>query len=259
MTSPWHICFNPVVQAGSLRPIVGALWARPVLLFLLLTTLPLLAATVTGKVELRDSREASVRKRLDYSGVVISLNPLKPAAHLVDTHVTMLQKDKTFKPHILAVAAGTYVDFPNNDPIFHNAFSSYNGQLFDLGLYAPGSTKSVRFSREGIVRVFCNIHSSMSAVIIVLPTPYFATTQRDGTFQIPNVPPGDYQLSVFHERATESTLNTLSRRIAVDQSVPIPPITISEAGFLQLPHNNKYGRTYPAETDGSIYPAAKKE
>jgi len=226
---------------------------------ILIAALPLLAANVTGKVELRDSREASVRKRLDYSGVVISLNPIKPASRLADTHVTMLQQDKTFKPHVLAIAAGTYVDFPNDDPIFHNAFSSYNGQLFDLGLYAPGSTKSVRFSREGIVRVFCNIHSSMSAVIVVLPTPYFATTRRDGTFQIPNVPPGDYQLTVFHERATEATLNALSRRITVEQAAPIPPIVISEAGFLQMPHNNKYGRTYAPETDGSIYPAQKKE
>src|SRR5208282_1342117 len=218
---------------------------------------PLLAATVTGKVELRDSREASVRKRLDYSGVVISLNPVKPATHLADSHVTMRQKDKTFSPHILAIAAGTYVDFPNDDPIFHNAFSSYNGQLFDLSLYAPGSSKSVRFSREGIVRVFCNIHSAMSAVIVVLPTPYFATTVRDGAFQIPSVPPGEYQLTVFHERATEATLNTLARRITVEETaLALPPIVISEAGFLQMPHNNKFGRAYAPETDDhSIYPA----
>jgi plastocyanin len=216
----------------------------------LLMVLTLQASTVTGKVELRDSREPSVRKRLDYSGVVISL--ASPSTnHLVDTHVVMRQKDKTFTPHILAVAAGTYVDFPNNDPIFHSAFSSYNGQLFDLGLYAPGSSKSVRFSREGIVRVFCNIHSAMSAVIVVLPTSYFATTRRDGTFQIPNVPPGDYQLSVFHERATEATLNELSRRITVDSALPLAPIVISEAGFLQMPHTNKYGRSYPQER----YPA----
>src|ERR1035437_1313409 len=183
--------------------------------WLICFSFPLMAATVTGKVELRDSREASVRKRLDYSGVVISLNPIKPISRLIDTHVTMRQKDKTFSPPRLAIAAGTYVDFPNDDPIFHNAFSSYNGQLFDLGLYAPGSTKSVRFSREGIVRVFCNIHSSMSAVIVVLPTPYFATTLRDGTFQIPNVHAGDYQLTVFHERATEGTLNALARRVTI--------------------------------------------
>src|SRR5580692_5326626 len=113
MTSRWLICFS----------------------------LPLVAGNVTGRVELRDSREAAVRKRLDYSGVVVSLTPLaRPAAHLTDVHVTMLQKNKTFSPHVLAIAAGTYVDFPNADPIFHNAFSSYNGKIFDLGLYAPGST-----------------------------------------------------------------------------------------------------------------------
>jgi plastocyanin len=226
-----------------------------------LAALELQAAQVTGKVELRDSREVSVRKKFDYSGVVIALTAVRSANTLTDAHVAMHQKDKMFSPHVLAIAAGTYVDFPNDDPIFHNAFSSYNGQLFDLGLYAPGSTKSVRFSREGIVRVFCNIHSSMSAVIVVLPTPYFATTRRDGTFQIANVPPGEYQLTVFHERATEATLAALARRMVVEQSpLPLPPIVISEAGFLQMPHNNKYGRGYGPETDEhTIYPAARKE
>ena len=121
------------------------------------------------------------------------------------------------------ITAGTSVDFPNDDPIFHNAFSSYSGQIFDIGLYPPGSTRSVRFTREGIVRVFCNIHASMSAVIAVLATPYFATTQRDGSFSIPNVPPGEYELSVFHERATEATLHALDRRITVPQSGLILP------------------------------------
>jgi plastocyanin len=228
-----------------------------------LVSRPAFPAQVIGKVELRDSREASVRKRLDYSGVVISLVPVagpKPVG-LTSAHVTMMQKNKMFTPHVLAIAAGTYVDFPNDDPIFHNAFSSYSGQLFDLGLYAPGSTKSFRFSREGIVRVFCNIHSSMSAVIVVLPTTFFTTSSRDGVFQIPNVPAGDYQLTVFHERATESTLNALSRRISVEQdSVPLPPIVISEAGYLQMPHDNKYGRHYAPQTDDhAIYPVAGKE
>jgi plastocyanin len=228
------------------------------------SSLTLLGGSVTGTIRLRDSREASVRKKSDYSGVVISLvsiSPAKQVSRLVDTHATMQQKDKMFTPHVLAVAAGTYVDFPNDDPIFHNAFSSYNGQLFDLGLYAPGSTKSVRFSREGIVRVFCNIHAAMSAVIVVLPTPYFATTSRDGSFQIPNVLPGEYRLSVFHERAAESTLRELGRRVVVDQGpLQVAPMEISEAGFLHMPHNNKYGRGYGAETDeNSIYPTTKKE
>ena len=93
----------------------------------------------------------------------------------------MLQKNKVFVP---PVAAGTAVDFPNADPIFHNAFSSYDGQIFDVGLYPPGTTRSVYFRRACFVRVFCKIHAAMSAVILVLPTPYFATTAKDGTFRI---------------------------------------------------------------------------
>lgn len=210
------------------------------------------AQSVSGRVELSDSRDPAVRKRLDYSNVVISLKSLDGAApiRVQAPKATMIQKNKTFSPHVLAVMVGASVDFPNFDPIFHNAFSSYSGQIFDIGLYPPGSTRTVHFAREGIVRVFCNIHSSMSAVIDVLATPYFATTGRDGSFNIPNVPAGDYKLSVFHERATETILQALSRRITVPSSGLILPImAISEAGYLPVPHMNKHGRVYPPETD----------
>lgn len=210
------------------------------------------AQTVSGHVELRDSREAAVRKHMDYSGVVISLKPVDKATTVraQASKATMVQKNKMFSPHVLAIAVGTSVDFPNDDPIFHNAFSSYSGQIFDIGLYPPGSTRTVRFTREGIVRVFCNIHSSMSAVIAVLATPYFATTANDGSFAVPNVPPSDYQLSVFHERATDATLHALDRRVGVPQSgLTSPPLIISEAGYLPIPHMNKHGRPYSPETD----------
>ena len=219
-------------------------------------------ATVSGSVQLRDSRDPAVRKRFDYSGVVISLKPVPGgvAAQSVERHSTMLQKNKMFSPHVLPIFVGTSVDFPNSDPIFHNAFSSYSGQIFDIGLYPPGTTRSVRFTREGIVRVFCNIHSSMSAVILVLRTPYFATTGRDGTFSIPAVPPGDFKLEIFHERATETTLKELERRVTVEEGpLAMPPFAISEAGFLPVPHKNKYGHAYPVESDDhTIYPAVRK-
>src|SRR5204863_367127 len=112
----------------------------------------------------------SVRKE-NYSGVVVWLDP-QVAMPPAPGQARMLQKDKTFIPHVLPITVGTTVDFPNADPIFHNAFSNYNGQLFDIGLYAPGSSRSVRFKSAGIVRVFCNIHANMSAVIVVLATPY---------------------------------------------------------------------------------------
>lgn len=223
---------------------------------------PLWAATVTGRVELRDSRDPAVRNRGDYSGVVLSLTALQgaPAQHSSATHFTILQKNKSFSPHVLAIPVGSIVDFPNADPIFHNAFSSYSGQVFDIGLYPPGSTRSVRFTRAGVVRVFCNIHSSMSAMIAVLATPYFAITRRDGSFEIPDAAAGEYDLSVLHERATEKALETLGRKVTVGhEGLTLPPIVISEAGYLPIPHKNKYGHDYPPESDGHLtYPRNKK-
>jgi hypothetical protein len=119
----------------------------------------------------------------------------------------MLQKDKAFQPHLLIVTVGSTVDFPNLDPVFHNAFSNYDGQLFDVGLYPPGSTRSIRFSRPGVVRVFCNIHSSMSAVIVVLDSPLFGITKPDGRYEIDGAPEGTHDLTFFHERATEAALS----------------------------------------------------
>src|SRR5579871_4210674 len=85
--------------------------------------LPLVAGPVSGKIELRDSRDPAVRKRLDFSGVVVSLKPLPSRPYAVYGKAVILQKDKTFTPHVLAVPVGTSVEFPNADPIFHNAFS----------------------------------------------------------------------------------------------------------------------------------------
>ena len=233
---------------------------------LLATTLA--AATVTGKVELRDSRDSAVRNRRDYSGVVVSLQPVQPWTHTLpaaapqrnDKHAVILQKNKTFSPHVLAIPVGSFVDFPNLDPIFHNAFSSYSGQVFDIGLYPPGASRSLRFTREGVVRVFCNIHSSMSAMIVVLATPYYAVTQRDGSFTLPDVPPGDYKLQVVHERSAESTLQALTRSITIGPDpLSLPILGISEAGYLSIPHKNKFGQDYePDAGDHVMYPATRK-
>src|SRR5579871_2055740 len=224
--------------------------------------LPLAASSVTGKIELRDSKDAAVRKKMDFSGVVVWLEPATGKAPVPQAaHARMIQKDKTFTPHILAVPAGTTVDFPNFDPIFHNAFSNYDGRIFDVGLYPPGTSRSVLFPRPGIVRVFCNIHETMSAVIAVLDTPYFDTTKKDGSFQIQDVPAGEYRLRVFHERATAATISAAERRVTVlgTENLTVPPIPISESGFLAVPHMNKFGRDYPPAADEQgVYPAVRK-
>lgn len=223
---------------------------------------PLAASSVMGRVELKDSHVPSVRKGQDYSGVVVWLLPSAggPAPRAEGKHARLIQKDKTFTPHVLAIETGTTVDFPNYDPIFHNAFSNFSGQLFDIGLYAPGSSRSFRFRRSGTVRIFCNIHPAMSAVILVVDTPYFAVSGRDGKFEIANVVPGEYKLKVFHERATESVLQGLERTVPVESGkFSLPVMEISESGYLPAPHKNKYGKDYsnPME-DGVAYPGAAK-
>jgi plastocyanin len=220
------------------------------------------AAVVSGAVELTNSKDAAVRKRKDYSGVVLWLDPVErnPVA-LATKRVEMLQKDKMFQPHVLAISVGSTVDFPNLDLIFHNAFSNFSGQPFDVGLYAPHTSKSVTFRHLGIVRVFCNIHSTMSAIIAVLSTPWYAVTPPSGKYSIANVPPGEYILRLFHERAQEENLRFLDHTITVPEAgVTNPLISISETGYNPAPHLNKYGQSYPPQpNDGGTYPGAPKK
>ena len=114
---------------------------------------------------------------------------------------TMDQRNETFVPHVLAITVGTTVDFPNSDNTYHNVFSLRGPRPFDLGRYAAGHSKSVRFDRPGIVRVFCEIHSHMSAFILVFNHRYFAVTSADGRYQINRVPPGRYTLVAWNEGA----------------------------------------------------------
>lgn len=208
-------------------------------------------ATVSGVIEI----EQRSKTHESLSDIVVWLEPeqAETAQVLHPEHAELLQKDKMFHPHVLAVSVGSVVDFPNADPIFHNAFSSFDGQLFDVGLYPPGTSRSIRFRRAGIVRVFCNIHPSMSAVIVVLDTPYFTKVAPDGRYQLPGIPPGVYQLRVFDERATAGPDVTRTVTIEPNQGVANPaPIRLSELGYVRQPHKNKYGLDYPASAADSL-------
>jgi hypothetical protein len=130
-------------------------------------------------------------------------------------------------------------------------FSNYSGQIFDLSLYRPNTSREVVFKRPGIVRVFCNIHPTMSAVIAVLKTPWFAVSGVAGDFEIRDVPPGNYTLHIFHERATEETLNGLVQPVGLESGGMrvLPPIRISETGYIPAPHKNKWDKDYPPAID----------
>jgi plastocyanin len=115
------------------------------------------------------------------------------------SRAAMDQRNETFVPHVLAITAGTVVDFPNSDRFYHNVFSLSKAARFDLGRYAAGRSKQVRFNQPGIVRVFCEIHSHMNAFILVFGHPFFSTTDGDGRYRINNVPAGTYNVIAWNE------------------------------------------------------------
>lgn len=226
------------------------------LLALLAFTLPAAASVVAGSVRVTPGGAARGRNVPTNAGVAVWLESDDRKPHkAAPSVVRMLQQRKQFVPHLLAIPVGTTVEFPNLDPIFHNAFSNIDGQPFDIGLYPPGGTRHVLFRRAGVVRLFCNIHQSMSAVIVVAPTPWITISDRNGSFSLEGVEPGRYTLHLFHERATQQTLDALTRKIEVREgSMTLPPIQVSETGYLEMPHRNKYGQDYgPMPDDGASY------
>jgi plastocyanin len=135
----------------------------------------------------------------------------------------MDQRNETFLPRLLAVQTGTTVDFPNSDSTYHNVFSLSRARRFDLGRYAAGKTKSVRFDRPGVVRVFCDIHSHMSAFVVVFNHPYFRVTDAEGRFRIDNVPPGTYTVVGWYEgEARTQRIVTVAAGAVADLELVVP-------------------------------------
>jgi plastocyanin len=149
-----------------------------------------------GGMGMSASRDPNERRR---SVVFLETVPRAAFEPNPTRRVQMHQRNERFEPHVLAVVAGTWVEFPNDDATYHNVFSLSKGQEFNLGRYAAGRMKDVRFERPGLVRVFCEIHSHMSAFILVLSHRYFALTDDDGRYRIDGVPPGEYTLIVWNE------------------------------------------------------------
>jgi len=190
------------------------------------------------------------------ANVVFWLTPLESTslAAQPQQHYTLAQKDKMFHPHLLVVPVGSSVDFPNLDPFFHNVFSLFNGKRFDLGLYEGHSHRAVRFDREGVSYIFCNIHPDMGAVVISLSTPFYAVSQADGRILLRHVPPGRYRLHLWAENVDLQTLNGLSRDVQIDaQNNQFGIFHLQVTAGQAASHKNKLGEDYtPAPKE--LYP-----
>jgi len=181
-----------------------------------------LNGAITGRVERRRGPAPAERRptvaelgtpsaALDISdrlkSVVYLDSAPRGAFEQVETpRAVMDQRGERFVPHVLAITTGTIVDFPNSDRIYHNVFSLSKTRQFDLGRYAAGHSKPVRFDRAGVVRVFCDIHSHMNAFILVFSHPFFSLTDNEGRYRIDNVPPGTYSVVAWNEGVSSEAL-----------------------------------------------------
>jgi plastocyanin len=215
------------------------------------------AETVEASVQVRVTRLGkSTGQSADSAGVVVWLTPTSPSTEdgfrPKPGHYRLVQKDKKFTPHFLAIPTGSSVDFPNLDPFFHNVFSLFNGKRFDLGLYESGSTRTVHFDHDGVSYIFCNIHPEMSAVIVTLSTPYFEVSPADGNITLHAVPPGTYEMHVWAEGSDAQDLNALSRRVVVAASQKdLGVIDVTVEAHVSA-HKNKFGEDYEDPKD-SLY------
>jgi len=205
--------------------------------WLLFTALgaPALAGTVRGRVELvqKGSRKA------DLTEVVVFLDGTRVKPKPGRATITM--KGKSFTPRVLAVGVGTTVEFPNDDPIFHNVFSVSGENRFDLDLYKRPKSGQWTFQNPGIVRVYCNIHPQMSAVVVVRDSPFFTKAGPDGSFEIQDVPAGRHVLKAWHERAAQEA----SQEIIVPATGEVQGrLVVDASSYRRIQHKKKDGKDY---------------
>jgi plastocyanin len=193
------------------------------------------AAQVSGRIQVMD---AGGRQANDLGDAVLWIEGRGPRG--AAAHVDMALDARQFHPRVVVVPVGSTVNFPNQDPFNHNVFSLSDPNSFDLGLYGQREAHDKRFTRPGLVRVYCNIHPRMTGFVIVRDNAWYTKPGLDGSFTIENVPPGSYTLKIWHERAPE-----------VSQPITVPvgglsglDITMDASSYVYVQHKNKYGQDY---------------
>ena len=204
---------------------------------LLVSAGPAWAGSVKGTVSVT---EKGGRKASDLSETVVYVDGAK--ARPQPTKVVVTMKAKAFLPHVVVVPVGGTVEFPNEDPIFHNVFSVSGENRFDLELYKRPKSGSWTFQHPGVVRVYCNIHPQMSAIVVVRDNPYFTKANTDGSFSIDDVPAGNYVLRAWHERGGEGSVDIV---VPAEGQVGAQ-LALDASSFKRIQHKNKLGKDYSA-------------
>ena len=148
-----------------------------------------------------------------------------PKTPVAPMRAEIRQRNENFVPRVVAVTVGSTVDFPNDDPIYHNVFSLSRTKTFDLGRFPQGRSRSQVFDKPGVVKVFCQIHSHMSATVLVFDHPWFAVPDDQGVFDLTAIPPGARQITAWHERLGDTTQQVrveTGRPTTVDFVLPVP-------------------------------------
>jgi plastocyanin len=203
----------------------------------LAAAVPAAAGTVTGRIDLVDKPG----RRADLTEVIVYLDDVK--AKPKPATATMVMKGKAFNPHVVAIPVGGTVEFPNEDPIFHNAFSVSGENRFDLALYKRPKSGAQTFQHPGVVKVYCNIHPQMSAVVVVRDNPYFTKAGPDGTFTVDNVPAGKHTVKAWHERAGQAEAEVM----VPEKGAATAALRLDATTWKREPHKNKFGKDYSSD------------
>jgi plastocyanin len=195
------------------------------------------AGTVRGRIELVEKGGKSASDLAD-TVVWVEGPKVKPRP----SNATITMKGKAFEPRVAVVPVGGTVEFPNQDPVFHNVFSVSGENRFDLDLYKKPKSGAWVFRHPGLVRVYCNIHPQMSAYVLVRDNPLWARASPDGSYAIPDVPGGTWVVKAWHERAGEA-----SQEVSVaEEGIVEVSIVLDASRWKRAPHKNKFGKDYPS-------------
>lgn len=190
----WHL--TPTAAQGRST---GRIEGRVVI------TVPVSTAPPSAAYGPRRVEKPAPRSGSELVNVIVFIQDAPKVVPLPLKGAQIVQENETFVPRVVAITRGSSVIFPNGDPFFHDVFSLSRSATFDLGSYPKGQKKTHQFRQAGLVKVYCHIHSHMSASIMVFDHTFFTIPKADGSFTIEDIPPGSYKVSAWHERIGENS------------------------------------------------------